>query len=194
MPPGHPPSGGTFFVAQSANSRDVPQDFRLLIAHETFPGHHLLDASRWNLDNRLRRHIEFPIFYEGWASFSEEILFDTGFFAGPIDRLLLAKRRYWRAVRGLVDLDIQTGARSLGQAAEHLCRIGLNRNSSHGAVRRYALKPGYQLSYTMGRCEFRKLYNRALDAGWSPAEFTRQVLEEGEIGLDNLERVFFDKT
>lgn len=186
MPPGHPPAGGTFFISTFEKTAGPPSDYRLLTAHETYPGHHLLDASRWSLKRPLRRHIEFPIFYEGWASFAEELLFDTGFFAGPTDRILMAKRRYWRAIRGIIDLDIQTGVRSLANAADFLTRAGLNRDQATAMVRRYALKPGYQLCYTIGRRKFKDLYRQFNGRGKDPAEFARRVLAQGEIGLDNL--------
>jgi uncharacterized protein (DUF885 family) len=189
MPPGHPPAVGTFYISRYENASGPPADYRLLTAHETFPGHHLLDATRWNLNRRLRRHIEFPIYYEGWASFSEEILFDTGFFGDAADRLLMAKRRYWRAMRGMIDLDIQTGARSLENAATHLSRAGLNRGQAAAMVKRYALKPGYQLCYTIGRRQFERLYRRFNVGSRRPSEFVRRVLAQGEIGIDNLEKV-----
>ena len=189
MPPGHPPTGGTFYISSFESADGPPRDYRLLTAHETFPGHHLLDASRWNMRHRIRRHIEFPIFYEGWASFGEEILFDTGFFGGLQDRLLIAKRRYWRAIRGTIDLDIQTGSRGLQSAAEFLTRAGLDRTQAEAMVKRYALKPGYQLCYTIGRRQFKRLYSRFTARGRSPADFVRSVLVQGEIGLDNLEKL-----
>ncbi|MFQ5484791.1 MAG: DUF885 family protein, partial [Desulfobacterales bacterium] len=142
MPPGHPPQGGTLFIMASDNAESVTPDYRLLAAHETFPGHHLLDTCRWGLGRALRRHIEFPIFYEGWASFAEELLFDTGFFSNPIDEMLLAKRRFWRAIRGRVDLDIHTGKLSLAEAASFLVDKGMDRRSALAMVRRYILKPG----------------------------------------------------
>jgi uncharacterized protein (DUF885 family) len=189
MPPGHPPSGGTFYIMGDENPNDIPGDYRLLTAHETFPGHHLLDTSRWGLQRPIRRHIEFPLFYEGWASFSEEILFDTGFFHGPRDRMLLAKRRYWRAVRGMIDLDLQSGRRFLPEAAVFLTQTGLSQSRADAMVRRYALKPGYQLSYTIGRRKFHDIYRTCVQKGQAPGDFVRSVLAEGEIGVDNLKKI-----
>ena len=189
MPPGHPPQGGTLFIMASDNAESVPPDYRLLAAHETFPGHHLLDTCRWGLARALRRHIEFPIFYEGWASFAEELLFDTGFFSGSIDEMLLAKRRFWRAIRGRIDLDIHTGKRSLAEAASFLVDHGMNRPSALAMVRRYILKPGYQLAYTLGRRRFRRLYDKFNEKYRNPVKFANRVLTEGEIDFDNLEQV-----
>ena len=68
-------------------------------AHETWPGHHLLDISRWCLDRPLRRSLEHPLFYEGWACFAEEMTARTGYFADPWDRFILAQRRLRRRPR-----------------------------------------------------------------------------------------------
>ena len=76
MPPFHPPKGGAFFILETGEGALIPADYRLLTAHETYPGHHLLDTGRWRHARPIRRHIEFPIFYEGWASFAEELMFE----------------------------------------------------------------------------------------------------------------------
>lgn len=191
MPPGYPPLGGIFYIMASNNKTSVAPDFQLLTAHETFPGHHLLDTCRWRLKRLLRRHMEFPIFYEGWASFSEELLFDTGFFSSTIDKLLLAKRRHLRAVRGRIDLDIHTRKRNLTEAAGLFVDYGMDQKKAIALVRRYTLKPGYQLSYTIGRCFFRNLYERFKHEkkDHTPSMFTRQVLSQGEIGFEHLSKI-----
>lgn len=190
MPPMHPPRGGTFFVLESGNAATIPTDYRLLTAHETFPGHHLQDTCRWRHKRPIRRHIEFPIFYEGWASFSEELLFDTGFFSGPADRLLMAKRRFWRAMRGQVDLDIHMRRRTLDEAADSLTSQGMAPHRALAMVKRFSLKPGYQLAYTIGRRRFRHLYDTVCPKETDPITFARRVLSQGEIGFDHLQRLF----
>jgi uncharacterized protein (DUF885 family) len=192
MPPGHPPSGGVFYILP-VNRQPVPRDMMLLAAHETYPGHHLLDTLRWNQRRPLRRCLEFPIFYEGWASFSEEILFDTEFFSGPADSLMMAKRRFWRALRGKIELQIHTGRCTLDEAAQELGGVGLvTKEQAQAMVRRYALKPGYQLAYAIGRRKFRQLYTAYLGQGHTPANFVRSALFHGEIGFDHLaERLLY---
>jgi uncharacterized protein (DUF885 family) len=187
MPAGYPPKGGTFFIMEGQTEITVPADYRLLTAHETFPGHHLLDSRRWEQTRPVRRHVEFPLFYEGWASFSEELLFDTGYFHGPTDRLLMAKRRFWRAMRGRIDLDIHTRRRRMDQAVDLLVAYGRPAHQAVAMVDRYALKPGYQLAYTMGRRQFRRLYEHYRKAPGSPAAFARKILSIGEIGFHHLE-------
>ncbi|MGD8883140.1 MAG: DUF885 family protein, partial [Desulfobacterales bacterium] len=50
------------------------REYKMLTAHETIPGHHFLDSIRRSLKNPIRRQIESPLFYEGWASYAESML------------------------------------------------------------------------------------------------------------------------
>jgi hypothetical protein len=159
MPPVHPPRGGTFFILETGRTAPIPADYQLLTAHETFPGHHLLDTCRWGHERPVRRHIEFPIFYEGWASFAEELMFETGFSPVRWTGMLMAKRRFWRALRGQVDFDIHMHRRTLDEAAAFLSSQGMAPGRAMAMVRRYSLKPGYQLAYTIGRRRFWRLYD-----------------------------------
>ena len=73
------------------------------------------------------------------------------------------------------------------EAALALSATGLvNRNEALAMVRRYALKPGYQLSYTIGRQKFRQIYAAYLNSGRKPARFVKDALSHGEIGFDHL--------
>ena len=72
--PGSPPRGGTFFVYGRGREGGLSLEYRMTTAHETWPGHPLLDLSRWSLSRPLRRPIEGPLFYEGWACLAEEIM------------------------------------------------------------------------------------------------------------------------
>ena len=186
--PGHPARGGTFFIQSDPGGKELPVDYLLLTAHETYPGHHLLDTCRWNHGRPVRRHLEFPLFYEGWASFSEELMFATGFFGGPADALLMAKRRFWRALRGCVDFSIHTRRQSLDEAVAFLCAHGMASRRARAMVKRYALKPGYQLAYTIGRRRFRSLYAKCQQPR-KAMHFARLVLSQGEIEFDQLEQL-----
>jgi hypothetical protein len=189
--PEHPSRKGTFFIVPPDGSWDANRedlvDYRMLTAHEAYPGHHLLDTWRWHFVSPVRRPVEMPLFYEGWACFAEELMRTTGYFSGPADRLLLAKRRYRRAVRGLVDLDLQTGELDLRSAADLLADAGFPRDAASSAAAKYALRPGYQVCYTFGLRRFLDLYGRYGSHG--AKRFVEAVLSCGEIGFDLLERV-----
>ena len=189
--PEYPAKGGTFYILNTLVSDDTKhrysREYRMLSAHETWPGHHLLDSSRWNLSRLPRRFIEQPLFYEGWACFAEELMWITGYFSGPIDRLLLAKRRLWRAVRGKVDISMQTGMMDTNTAIKYLKGTGISEEQAVSAARKYPLNPGYQLCYTVGLRRFLDLFDRF--GKNSHNEFVKNVLENGEVAFTDLERL-----
>jgi hypothetical protein len=189
--PGRRSQKGTFFLVPPTgpwkDHREDLAEFRMLTAHETYPGHHLLDSWRWRFVSPVRRPVETPLFYEGWACFAEELMRSTGYFSGPVDLFLLAKRRYRRAVRGLADLDLQTGKRDPASAAGLLADAGFPREAAVSMVPKYALRPGYQVCYAFGVRRFLDLYFRyGTGEGKS---FVRAVLSCGEIGFNRVEDV-----
>ena len=191
MPPKHPPSGGTFYILKKEVPDEVRQEYhreyRMTCAHETYPGHHLLDASRWSLARPLRRAIERPIFYEGWACFAGKLMRLTGYFSAPSDRVILAKRRLRHAIRGKVDLGLQTGTMNIPSAIEYLRKMGISMEQAMSLVRKYPLNPGYQLCYTLGLRRFLDLFDRY--GGENLPNFVHTVLEQGEIHFTDLEKI-----
>jgi hypothetical protein len=191
IPPKHPPTGGKFYVINADDTNEArktyQREYRILSAHETYPGHHLLDACRWNHERPIRRGVEHPLFYEGWACFAEKIMQQTGYFDIPGERLLVARRRLWRAIRGKVDIGLQTGAMDLKMAAGHLSKTGIDMKDAISVVRKYPLNPGYQLCYTMGLHRFLDLYRRYGQKNLK--KFVATVLNQGEIDFKDLEAV-----
>ena len=189
--PGYPARGGTFFVMEDGRSRHHrlgrSLEYRMTAAHEAWPGHHLLDSCRWNLDRPLRRPVESPLFYEGWACLAEELMARTGCFDNPWDRFLLAKRRAERAVRGLIDLGLQSGRMTIVQAHELLLRVGYTSASADSVVPKYLLRPGYQICYTLGLKQGLDLLDRF--GGHDIGLFVRTLLSQGEIGLSRLAKI-----
>lgn len=191
IPLAYPPRGGTFHIFNAlepeGSEKEYHRDYRMLSAHETFPGHHLLDIHRLSHPRSVRRAFEQPIFYEGWACFAEELLLRTGYFSGPEDRFLLAKRRLWRALRGKVDLGIQTGTLDMQTAARNLSHIGISYNHALSTVKKYVLQPGYQICYTIGLQRFLRLLE---ECGNSTLQrFVQTVLTQGEILFTDLRRI-----
>jgi hypothetical protein len=191
--PKHPPVGGTFYVL-NASGYGIPSEnyteYRMLTAHETYPGHHLLDSSRLSLDNMVRRSLEFPLFYEGWACFAEMLLSFSGYFSKPLDRFILAKRRYWRAVRGQADIGLQTGKLDFESAANVLQEAGIPYQRAITSAKIYTLNPGYQVCYTVGIRLFLDLYNRY--EKMNLIRFIKTVLSDGEVLFSDLEKLLKD--
>ena len=193
--PGHPYSGGVFYIYQGGSlgkaSDSLHPVYRMTAAHETYPGHHLLDMCRWNNPDPLRRPVEYPLFYEGWSCFGEELMCGCGAFDRRYDRLILARRRYLHGVRGKVDLLLHRGDLDLDMAASELLKAGFARDRAVKTARKYALQPAYQMCYTIGCRRFRALFETFGNRGVGP--FADTVLGQGEILFEDLEKVLKDK-
>jgi hypothetical protein len=193
--PGHPPCGGIFYVMETGRTRNGQPgrtlEYRMTAVHEAWPGHHLLDSCRWALKRPVRRPIESPLFYEGWACLAEELMARTGYLNGPWDRFLLARRRAERAARGMIDAGLQSGRMAIAEAIDLLVSVGYCRKMAEAVVPKYLLRPGYQVCYTLGLKQGLDLLNRfgARDIGG----FARTVLSQGEIGFSRLEELFLNE-
>ncbi len=163
------------------------REYRMLAAHETFPGHHLLDAVRRRLSNPVRRQIESPLFYEGWASYAESMLVDYGYISDPKELLVDCKRQLWRSARCQVDIGLATGKIDMAAAIGLLEACGFSTLEARRQVDRFRLNPGYQLCYTLGCYELRRLR----DYFCGPMDrnlFHRLILEGGELPFHLIEK------
>ncbi len=156
------------------------REFKLLTAHETIPGHHLLDSIRRRLDNPVRRQIESPLFYEGWASYAEYLLIDSGYITRPLDLLVDYKRRLWRSARCQVDVGLTTEKIDLDDAVHLLQVCGFSPEEADRQVDRFRLNPGYQLCYSFGCHEFKQLKASYASQMNTPL-FHQVILQGGEL-------------
>ncbi|UCG12991.1 MAG: DUF885 family protein [Deltaproteobacteria bacterium] len=190
-PLGVDPRERAYFYITSGNACSTSQldvlrrqrlhrEYRFLSAHETYPGHHLLDSIRRRLDNPVRRQIESPLFYEGWAYYAESILIDSGYVEETLERLVDCKRRLWRAARCLIDTGLALQRISTEEAASLLVSVGFGADEAMSQVERFRLNPGYQLCYSLGKYEILNLRQHFLPKlGWQ--RFHRLLLEGGEL-------------
>jgi hypothetical protein len=172
-----------------AAKQRLHREYRFLTAHETFPGHHLLDLVRRGLENPVRRQVESPLFYEGWASYAESLLDEGGYLEDPEEVVVLHRRNLWRAARCLVDVGMATAAMDHDGAARLLERSGLSPKESRSQIRRFELTPGYQLCYTIGSHEILNLRER-YGTLLSIDRFHKVLLEGGELPFHLIERRF----
>jgi uncharacterized protein (DUF885 family) len=183
---------------QSSTSKDrlakrLHREYKFLTAHETIPGHHLLDTVRRSLENPIRRQIESPLFYEGWAFYSETLLADFGYVTKPIERLVDYKRRLWRAARCQIDTGLFTGKLNMDNAVNLLIETGFTRDEALGQIRRFQLNPGYQLCYSLGCYEINRLKETFLPK-MGARHFHEVLLAGGQIPFHFIEKQLFGLT
>jgi uncharacterized protein (DUF885 family) len=165
------------------------REFKLLTAHETIPGHHFLDSVRRKLNNPVRRQIESPLYYEGWASYAEFLLIDAGYITSPMDLLVDYKRRLWRSARCQVDVGLTTGKIKLDDAIHLITACGFSPEEAHRQVDRFRLNPGYQLCYSLGCHEFKQL-KTSCGRQMNETDFHTFLLEGGELPFHLIKKRF----
>ncbi len=161
-----PPTGafgkpGRFFITPGmADPGPVVTHSPYLAAHETYPGHHILDHIRIHHSNPIRRQIESPLYYEGWACYGEQLLDEVGYVRDPGLELIGLKRQLWRSLRAILDIELHSGKITPDRAVEKIESIGFSKKRAQRQVRRFCLTPGYQSCYAMGLYEILKLRER----------------------------------
>jgi uncharacterized protein (DUF885 family) len=163
------------------------REYKPLAAHETIPGHHFLDSIRRRLGNPVRRQIESPLFYEGWASFAESLLIDYGYVSSPLDLLVHLKRNLWRSARCQIDAGLFTGRITVADAMDLLKICSFSPQEAQRQIDRFQLNPGYQVCYSLGSYEFRQL-KATFESKLGSKRFHETVLDGGELPFHLLEK------
>ena len=169
--------------------RRLNREYKMLTAHETIPGHHFLDSFRSKLDNPIRRQIESPLFYEGWASYAESMLIEYGYLKDPLEKLVSLKRELWRSARCQIDVGFTIRMLSENQAVDLLTTCGFAPEEASRQLDRFRLNPGYQLSYCYGSHEFKQIKKKYGDR-LEGRDFYSFLLQGGELPFHLIERRF----
>jgi len=156
------------------------REYKFLTAHETIPGHHLLDTVRRSLENPVRRQIESPLFYEGWASYAESLLTENNYINNPLQMIVDFKRRLWRAARCQIDAGLPTGRLERQDAEKLLITAGFSQQEAERQIDRFQLNPGYQLCYCLGQYEIKQI-KKDVAPKIGNKRFHNLMLEGGEL-------------
>jgi hypothetical protein len=190
---GDPERAGTFYITPGMSNPEMIIDHcPYLSAHETYPGHHLLDYFRIHHPKPVRRQIESPLFYEGWACYGEQLLDELGYIRDPGQQIIGLRRQLWRDLRAQLDIKLQTGQIGIDQAVEEIESLGYSRQRAQRQVRRFCLTPGYQLCYFVGMVEITKLRKR-VESRTGTKGFHESLLRGGEIPFDLAEKDIEEK-
>ncbi|MBL7210977.1 MAG: DUF885 family protein [Desulfobacteraceae bacterium] len=185
---GHTKGHGIFYITPGKKDLElISRHCPYLSAHETYPGHHILDHLRIHHHNPIRRQIESPLFYEGWACYGEQLLDELGYVLDPRQQLIQLKRQLWRNLRAMLDVKLQTGRMTLAQAAKEIQALGFSSKRAQRQVRRFCLTPGYQLCYFMGNYEIDRLREK-FGPRLGLKHFHDTLLGGGEIPFHLVER------
>jgi hypothetical protein len=179
----------------------IPNEADLLFVtiHEVWPGHFLQFLHSNRAESELGRLFVTYGFAEGWAHYSEEMMWEAGFGDGdPYLRLGQLQNALLRNVRYVVALGLHAGTMTLEEAERMFREQGLqDPASARQQAARGAFDPGY-LNYTLGKLMVRKLrddwtaprggvsawrefHDRFLSYGGPPVPLVRKAML-GEMG------------
>ena len=169
----------------------------LTALHEAYPGHHLQLVHSNRVDSKVRRLFGTSLFWEGWALYCEEMMYEQGFYTDPRTRLLKLKDQLWRGCRVVIDVGIHTRKMSFDEAVEMLVKVAkLEPVNAKAEVKRYTTDPAQPLSYSLGKMEILKLkddyknlkgkdfnlksfHNKLVSYGSIPIKMVREKMLEG---------------
>lgn len=165
-----------------------------LFAHEAIPGHHYqisLQQENKSLP-AFRRFGWYGAYGEGWALYTESLGSELGLYTDPYQKMGNLGDEMLRAVRLVVDVAIHTKGWSREKAIEYLrANLPSSEQEAIAAIERYMAIPAQALSYKMGAIYIKGLrekYTQQLGAKFNIAAFHDEILKDGCMPLDVLER------
>ena len=173
---------------------NVTSGMESLFLHEAIPGHHYqisLQQENTNLP-KFMRFGWFGAYGEGWAHYCETLGPEFGLYTDPYQKMGYLSDQMLRAVRLVIDTGIHTGKMTREEAiAYFLSNISYDEPSATAEVERYMAMPGQALGYKIGSLkirELRELYEKKLGKKFDLAQFHDEVLNQGCLPLDVLDR------
>ena len=133
-------------------------DLLFITIHEVWPGHFLQFLHSNRAESEIGRLFVGYGYAEGWAHYSEELMWEVGFGAGdPRLRIGQLQNALLRNVRYLVALGLHTGGMTLAEA-ERMFREQAFQDVANARQQaaRGTFDPAY-LNYTLGKLMVRKL-------------------------------------
>lgn len=187
-----PQAEGIYVVTPSVDGPvSLEEHYRASISntsvHEAYPGHHLQLSAANTHPSLVRALVDAPEFVEGWGMYSEQMMREQGFDAGPEFMVALYTDAIWRSCRIVLDVRMHRGELSIDEATDFLAaQTGFARAQAQAEVFRYTYTPTYQLSYLLGKVLLLRLRDeerRRLGDAFSLRRFHDQLLYSGGIPI-----------
>jgi uncharacterized protein (DUF885 family) len=155
--------------------------------HEAYPGHHLQLTVAAAHPSLTRMLTEAPEFVEGWGMYTEQMMREEGFDAGPAFRVAMWTDVVWRACRIILDVRMHRGEMTQDEAVDFMVEhTAFEHANARAEVRRYTYTPGYQLSYLLGKVlilGLREDEKRRRGASFSLGAFHDTLLRNGSLPI-----------
>lgn len=186
---------GIFYIPLPDPSKfNVTSGMESLFLHEAIPGHHYqvsLQQENTSLP-KFMRFGWFGAYGEGWAHYCETLGPEFGLYTDPYQKMGYLSDQMLRAVRLVVDTGLHTGTMNREEAIKYfLSNISYDEAAATAEVERYMALPGQALGYKIGALRIRELrdkYQKELGSKFSLAKFHDEILNQGCLPLDVLDR------
>ena len=182
---------GHYYVTPATSDNHLAAHNKVSIdltgVHEAFPGHHLqFVTANLNPSNSLPRMLNASAtLYEGWALYCEDLMQEQGFLGQPQHRLMMLHDRMWRALRVMLDVELQCRGLSVEAATERMCNeLGFSRDEAQGELAWYIQNPGVPMGYATGWALIRALREQqSQQPDFNLKAFHNQLLSVGSCAL-----------
>ena len=185
---------GIFYV----NSYDLKARPRWALAslslHEAAPGHHFQIALQRELGDlpMFRRFSRDTAYIEGWGLYAEWLGYEMGIYKDPVARFGALDAELWRAIRLVTDTGIHYKGWTRQQTLDYMyANSPAEQTRAVSEAERFAAIPGQALAYKIGQLkivELRKRAEKALGKKFDVKVFHDEVLKDGAVPLDVLEK------
>ncbi len=186
---------GIFYLPiPDAKKFNVTSGMESLFLHEALPGHHYqISLQQENKDlPKFARFLWIGAYGEGWALYCETLGQELGLYQDPKQYLGALSDEMHRAIRLVVDPGMHWKGWSRQQAIDYMMEHEpIAEDAAIAEIERYMAIPAQALSYKIGQLAIRRMRERfeaELGEKFSLAEFHHEVLKDGCIQLDLLER------
>lgn len=186
---------GIFYVLiLDPKNFSITSGMESLFLHEAIPGHHY-QISLQQEDTTLPRFRRFGgqnAYIEGWALYCESLGTELGLYKDPYQYMGALGDEMHRAIRLVVDVGIHAKKMSREEAIKYMTdNEQISEENATIEIERYMSNAGQALGYKIGALKIKSLrekYTKQLGDKFSVAEFHDQVLKDGSLPLEILER------
>jgi uncharacterized protein (DUF885 family) len=165
-----------------------------LFLHEAIPGHHYqisLQQENKSLP-QFRRFGGNNAYAEGWALYCESLGRELGLYTDPYQYMGALGNEIHRAIRLVVDIGMHAKGMTREQAIEYMMENEpISEEGATAEIERYMAIPAQALGYKIGALKIRELrtrYEKQLGNKFSLSSFHDNILEDGNMPLDVLEK------
>lgn len=192
--PNDPAQCGHYYVTPPTDAAELSEhDHPGLMhtcVHEAWPGHHLqfVTANQHGPARSLPRLLNrSATLFEGWALYCEQLMHEQGFLSRPEQRFVLLRDRLWRAMRVMLDVELQCRGLSVDAAAQRMQdTLGFPRSQALGELAWYTRAPTTPMGYAVGWALILDARERLCargNGGFSLRDFHDRLLQPGSVGL-----------